>query len=183
MLASFFARLEHQDHPTGQFRPPVLKQPGCAEQHRDVGVVAARVHRPVDLGGEVQTGVLVERQRVHVAPKEDRRPGSTALDHRDHGAQRLALAGFDPDPRELVDDDLLRLGQLEADLGMPMDPPPDRDDGRLDRARGVEQIVRGVRGTGCRIGRHRARIDRLPVVRRRAARAFPGARLRSPPRR
>ena len=46
------------------------EQLGRAGEHRRVGVVPAGVHRPVRPRGEVETGVLVQRQRVHVAAQQ-----------------------------------------------------------------------------------------------------------------
>ena len=40
---------------------------------------------------------------------------------------------LEPELRQLLQDDRLRLRQVEPDLGLAMDPPPDRDDVGLDR--------------------------------------------------
>ena len=42
-----------------------------ADEHRDVRVVPARVHRAVDVAREFEAGVLGHRQRVHVGAQQD----------------------------------------------------------------------------------------------------------------
>jgi hypothetical protein len=52
------------------------------DQHRRVRVVPAGVHRAVGRRREVEPGVLVERQRVHVAAQQHGRAGLTAGEQR-----------------------------------------------------------------------------------------------------
>jgi hypothetical protein len=110
-----------------------------------VGVVAAGVHRTGDLGREPESGVLVQRQRVHVAAQQHRRARPLALDDRNDRGQRVAALTFEADRGELLEDDRLCGRQVQPDLGMAVDPPPDVDDGRQDRLRGGEEIGLGGR--------------------------------------
>ena len=135
---ALLAWLEHQDHAARQVRATLLEKAGGAKQHRNVGVVAAGVHRVADLGREVETRVLVEGQGVHVRAQEDRRARLSAADHGDDRAERLPRAVLDSELRELLDDHPLGLGQVESDLGLAMDAPADRNDVVLDRLRRVQ---------------------------------------------
>ena len=74
-------------------------------------VVAAGVHRPVDLRGEVEPCVLGERQGVHVGAEEDRRAGLGPVDQRRDGAESAAEDRLEPEPLELLDDDRLGDGR------------------------------------------------------------------------
>ncbi len=125
---ALFARLEHQQHRPRQLVDPIHEKPSRTEQHRDVRVVTAGVHRAVDLGREVEARVLVERQRVHVGSQHDRPTGPVGADERGDAGQDRADSRFEAEPPELLDDRLPRLRQMEPLLGMPVDPPPDRGD-------------------------------------------------------
>ena len=72
-VVALLAGLEHEQHPAGELAGAVGEQPGGADEHRRVGVVPAGVHRVVDARREVEPGVLVQRQGVHVAAQQDRR--------------------------------------------------------------------------------------------------------------
>ena len=112
-------------------------------------VVAAGVHRARDLGRELEAGLLLERQAVHVAAQDQGRAGPRALDDGRHGAHRP------PDPRgqahafQLVDDQRLRRGQGQADLGPPVEAPAHLED---LRQQGLGIAEQG--GKRDRIGRH-----------------------------
>ena len=88
-VVALLAGLEHEQHPPGQLVAAVGEQPRRADEHGRVGVVAAGVHRAVDPRGEVEPGVLVHRQGVHVAAQEDRRSGLGAGEHGGDAAGRL----------------------------------------------------------------------------------------------
>ena len=57
------------------------QQPGRTGEHRHVGVVPAGVHRAVAARAEVEPGVLVQRQGVHVAAQQHRRTRLAAGEH------------------------------------------------------------------------------------------------------
>jgi hypothetical protein len=80
--------LEGEGDAACQLAPPVGEDAGGAYEHGDVGVVPAGVHGVTDLRGEVQAGVLVHRQRVHVGSQQQRRTGVLALEHGDHRGRR-----------------------------------------------------------------------------------------------
>jgi hypothetical protein len=46
-----------------------------ADQHRDVRIVAAGVHHALHLGREVEAGLLMDRERIHVRAQQDGRAG------------------------------------------------------------------------------------------------------------
>ena len=158
---ALLAGLEHEEHPTRQLRPSIDEQPRRAQQHRDVGVVAAGVHRPVDLGGEVEPSVLGQRQGVHVGAEEDRRAGLGAVDQRGDGAEPAPEDRLEPEPLELLDDDRLGDRQIGPDLRVAMDPAADRHDVGQQRA-GVGEQGREV---GRKFGRHQGASMKQPGVR------------------
>jgi hypothetical protein len=97
------------------------EQPGCADQPGGVQVVTAGVH---DSSGRRErfTGFLGDRQRVHITPQEDRRcarPAAPAKDADDRTAP-LPKGDLQVGAGQRGQDRGLRLGQLQADLGTPM---------------------------------------------------------------
>ena len=72
-MVALLARLEHEQDATGDLVPALGEQGGSTGEHRRVGVVPAGVHRIVDPGGELETGVLRHREGVHVAAQQHRR--------------------------------------------------------------------------------------------------------------
>jgi hypothetical protein len=80
-VVALLAGLEGEGDPPGQLATTVVQGVGGPDEHGDVGVVAAGVHGVVHLGGEVEPGVLVERQGVHVGAQQEGRTGVLALEH------------------------------------------------------------------------------------------------------
>ena len=72
--AALLGRLEEQLDRTPQLRFPRLEQSGGAQQHGGMAVVAAGMHDPVDLAGEVQAATLLDGQGVHVGAQSDAGP-------------------------------------------------------------------------------------------------------------
>ena len=91
-VVALLARLEHQQDVALELVAPLDEQASRAQQHRDVRVVPAGVHRAIDLGREVEPGVLVQGQGVHVGPKQGRAAGPAALDRRRHRRRSRARA-------------------------------------------------------------------------------------------
>ena len=123
----FLAGLEHEAD-----RARELVALGCedarrADEHGDVRVVAARVHRPVDRARVVEAGVLGHRQRVHVGAQQDRRTGRASPQIRDHGGDGRAGVHIEAEAVERVQDESLRLRQLQPELGLGVDAPPQVD--------------------------------------------------------
>ena len=91
-------------------------------------VVAAGVHLAFRLRGEGQTGLLQDGERVHVRPQRHRRSVLLAL-QRGHdavlGDPGLHVQGQAFEGREYLLGGLLR---VEAQLGLPVDVAPERDD-------------------------------------------------------
>jgi hypothetical protein len=80
--AAFLSGLEDQDDLSrSPLRPPILyEQPGRAKGDCHVGVVAARVHYSRTPGSIRHVRFLLERKRVHIGPKTQRRPWSLGSD-------------------------------------------------------------------------------------------------------
>ena len=113
-------RLDHEHDLPGELVAALGEQPGGAEQHRHVGVVPAGVHGPGHLGGERQPGVLLHRQRVHVAAQQVGRTGAGAAQHADDGARRRPGAHLDRQIGERLEDGGLGPRQVQPDLGQPV---------------------------------------------------------------
>ena len=73
-------RLEDEPHIALQLLPVLLKELGGAQQHGNVGIVAAGVHFPRLAGGEGQSRLLLEGQRVRVCPQAHGLAGLAAVD-------------------------------------------------------------------------------------------------------
>jgi hypothetical protein len=117
-MPAFLPGLEGEEDASRQPGAPFHQESRGAQQHRDVRVVPAGVHRAVDLRHEVEPGRLLDRQRVHVGPEEDRRSGRAAVDQRSDGLS-------EPETRVRPGRGAPRrsapgVGQLETDLGPPM---------------------------------------------------------------
>ena len=143
---ALLSRLEHEpDRPRERRRvfPKTFEQQARRpEQHRDVGVVATRVHPAVDLGRKIEAGLLGQRQGVHVGAHDDRAAGPALPDRRRDARQALAELRLEAELAELGGDELLRLGQVESELGPSVDRTSDRQEIGQDRAGRGEQLRR-----------------------------------------
>jgi hypothetical protein len=172
-VVALLARLEHQQDVARELVASLDQQASGTEQHRDVRVVPAGVHRTIDLGREVEPGVLAEGQGVHVGPEQGRRAGPGAVDRR--GDRRRGT----PEPRiqsenlQRLDHDRLRLWQLQPDLRTAMEAAPHLDHVRQDRLAGGQQRCESVRGGRVghalrvlpgRVGRHGVIRPSLAVI-------------------
>jgi hypothetical protein len=107
-----------------------------AHQHRDVRVVAARVHDahllPVDLRADAraegEVDLLGDGQGVHVRAEGDDRPRAPAVQHADDAVTADARTHFDAKPAEMCSDELRRARLLERKLGVLMDVAAPGDD-------------------------------------------------------
>ena len=86
---------------------------------------------PVDLRGERQPGVLLQRQRVHVGAQQHRRAGPRAVEDRDHRADRPAAVHLQREVRELGQHGVAGAGQRQPELGMAVQRPPQGHRARL----------------------------------------------------
>ena len=98
-VVALLTGLEHEQDPSREVVPPLHEQACGPQQHGDVGVVAAGVHRAGDLGRELEAGVLAEGQAVHVGAEQDRRARARAVDDRDDRVGRLARRRSSPSAR------------------------------------------------------------------------------------
>ena len=137
-VKALLAGLEHQEDPASPRGAVIEEQPSRAHQHRHVRVVAAGVHPPVVLGGEIQPGLLGQRQAIHVGTQQDGRTGPGALDGRHDRADGDAGDGFQAEPTDGVEDEGLGPRQLQPDLRDPMQATPQRDHLGEDLTCGVE---------------------------------------------
>src|ERR1700733_12947969 len=100
-----------------------------AEQHGGVAVMAATVEAARNGRAPFQIGVLLHRQRVHIGAQPDALAAiAVALEHADHPGAAEPAMHFDAPLLELVGDDAGGADFLEADLGMGMQIPADRDE-------------------------------------------------------
>ena len=144
-MIALLAGLEHEEDPPGELIATPREEPGRAREHGDVRVVAAGVHHAVDLGGERKPGIFVHGQRVHVGAQEDGRPRPRALQRGDHRREAVALARGQPQTVERLEDGCLRARQVQAKLGVAMDPAPEID-GPLEEAFRLRQQRRQRHG-------------------------------------
>ena len=117
--------LEHEDHITAQRLPVLHQQPRGPHQHGHVQIVAAGVHRPVDLAGEGDPARLCHRQRVHVSPQQYGGPcGIRSSQDRGHRTQRLSGGDLQTEAVEFAQQRLLGPRKFQTDLRMSVQPLP-----------------------------------------------------------
>lgn len=156
-VVALLPRLEHEQHRAGELGPVCGEPLGGADQHRGVQVVAARVHRTRNRRGVVQTGLLGERQRVHICPEQHRRACRRTVENRDH--RRQGAASYDPKLQALQRGDhlALRPRQVEPHLRMPVETATKRakvtHTGPVPRAPGFD--TRAARGVSARVAPQR----------------------------
>ena len=71
-VMAFFAGLEHELHGAGQLVAPGAQHFRRADQHRNMRVMPAGVHRTAYLRAVIQTSIFVQRQRIHVTAQQNR---------------------------------------------------------------------------------------------------------------
>ena len=109
------------------------------QQHRRVAVVATRVHDAGVLGGELQTGFLLNRQRVDVGPERERLARPAGAHGRDEARLGRPLQLEPVEAAEQLEEERRRLVLLEAQLRMrvQMAAPGDRLGFQLRRHEGA----------------------------------------------
>jgi len=90
-----------------------------------VPVVAAGVHLPLGIRGEWETGLLQDRQGVHVRPEPDRGAVPPALERRHYAVLGDAGLHLEGKVRYRVEDLSGGLFGVEAELGLAMDGAPE----------------------------------------------------------
>ena len=135
-VVPLFPWLEHEGDGALQFGLPRRQHPRRAGQHRRVGIVAAGMHRPLDLRRKRQSGLFRHRQGIHIAAQQNMAPGCRTLQRRHQAGGRGPLA---PGQRQVGKGSAhLVAGArgVEAQLGLGMDGTAQRDDLIRDRAGG-----------------------------------------------
>ena len=123
---ALLAGLEHEQHPAGISSRRASSSLAAAGQHRRVGVVPAGMHPVVGGRAEFEPGVLVERQRVHVAPQQHRRPRLAAGEQGGDARRRLVQGEVERKPVERLEHHVAGRGEIVADLGVSMQPAAQR---------------------------------------------------------
>ena len=82
--------------------------------------MAAGVHAVVGGRTEVETGVLVQRQRIHVAPKQHGRPRLAAGEQRGDTRRGLVQGEVERQAVERLEHHVAGGWEVVADLGMPV---------------------------------------------------------------
>ncbi len=132
-VMTLLARLEHEHDRAGKFVTPCAERLGRADEHRGMRIVAAGVHRAVDLRRERQAGFLLHRQRVHVAAEQYRPPvaagiaAAPATQDRDEAGGRSAFADFEREASERRLHLVRGAGAVEADFGIGVDRAAEGD--------------------------------------------------------
>ncbi len=142
----FLARLEHEDDRAGQGLGPRAQCPRRADQHRGVRIMPARMHRAGVARREGQAGLLLHRQRVHVAAQQHGAAivahlSASAAQDRDEARRRRPLANLQRQSRKRRLRLLRRTGTVEPDLGV-----------GVDRAAQLDQVGQFVRARGGPVG-------------------------------
>ena len=126
---SFFARLEHEQDPAGELVAPAGEEARRRDEHRHVGVVTAGMHRAVHPRGVVEPGVLRHGEGIHVASQQRRRAVAPAVEHGDYRGRLATCRDLEAEPVDRLEYDRLGPREVEADLGMGVDLPPESDGG------------------------------------------------------
>ena len=118
-VPALLARLEHEHHVAAQVVAVLGEQASTTDEGRRVQVVAAGVHRAVGRR-EVEPGLLVDRQRVHVRAQQHGLrvvlvAGSSAQ-HRRHRGGTGPGRDLQTEAVELAEDALLGAWQVQPDL-------------------------------------------------------------------
>jgi hypothetical protein len=90
-VVALLSGLEHEDHAPRELIAAPYEQARGADQHRDVGIVAAGVHHALHLRSELEAGFLVDGEGIHVRAQQDGRTGLGALERCHHRRQSIAL--------------------------------------------------------------------------------------------
>ena len=116
----FFARLEHEHDGSGKRVALRRKEPGGADEHGNMRIMAAGVHRPLGRRGIVEPGILMQRQGIHIATQQHSAPVVRSAQDRDQACRRWPFAEFQGQARERRLDLGQRLGILQTQLGLDM---------------------------------------------------------------
>ena len=147
-MPAFLTRLEHELHRSGEPVALGAKGVGRGDQHRDMRVVAAGVHRVLDLRGKFEAGVFVHRQRVHVAAQEDGAAVGGAAQGGDEAGGGGAFGIFKRQAGECGLRLCSRERIVQPDLGLCVDGAAQADHLGQQRVGGVDPVFHGFRHYG-----------------------------------
>ena len=122
---SLLARLEHEQDGAGEPVAAGAKDPRGAGEHGRMSIMAAGVHMPGGGRGESESGVFVDRQRIHVAAQQHgaagrcARPG--AVEASDEARAGLAVADGQRQAGERRLELVSRAVAFEAEFGIGVD--------------------------------------------------------------
>ena len=150
-MVALLARLEHEQHTAGDLVPACRQDSGCRRQHRGVRVVTAGVHAAVALRREVEPGVLVERQRIHVAAQQHRRTGFAPGQQRSNARRRLVQGDVERQSVEGFEDEITGDREIIAQFGTLVERSPERHGLRLEVQCLFTQGVKGHARMVCRV--------------------------------
>ena len=119
--------LEDEADLAGQLVAPLVQRVQRREQHRRVAVVAARMHDAGVLGGELEAGLLLDRQRVDVGAQRERLPRPPGAERGDEARLRRPVELEPFHAAEQLEEERRGLVLLEAQLRVLMEVPPPRD--------------------------------------------------------
>ena len=119
--------LEDEPDLAVEFIAPLVQRVQRREQHRRVAVVAARVHDAGILGGELEAGLLLDRQRVDIRAQRQRLPRPPGTERGDEARLRRPVELEPFHAAEQLEEERRGLVLLEAQLRVLMEVPPPRD--------------------------------------------------------
>jgi hypothetical protein len=106
--------------------PASWSQCRSSSRAASVGIVAAGVHPAFDLGLELEVGILLHRQRIHVGAQQDRWPRPGPAKRRQKAGALLAARDLEIDPLQRLEHGGRGLRQVESQLGIRVDLPSQR---------------------------------------------------------
>ena len=159
-VVPLFPRLEHEQHPPAQRVFAGSEQSGRAGQHRNVRVVAARVHGPLHTGRVVQPGVLRHREGIGIGPQQHRGPRERAGEQRGD-ARGGGVAGYTEIERlQRLENAIPGDRVVDALFRPAVELPSQVDGGREEVVGFLDQRVQCVIGHDRMVGLHRGQCRR-----------------------
>jgi hypothetical protein len=120
-MMPFLTRLEHELDGACELVLPCAQHLGSTHQHRDMRIVPAGMHRACRFGSVIETGILVQRQRIHIAAEKHGAAVAGAFEGGDQAGGRGTLAELQRKPSERRLDLGERLRILQPKLRLAVD--------------------------------------------------------------
>ena len=120
-VMAFFTRLEHEHDRARKTVSLRREHPRGADQHRDMRVMPAGMHRAFSGRGIIEPGFLIERQRIHIPAQQHRAAIVRSAQDRDQPGGRGPLAQFERQAIERRLDLGERLGVVKPEFRLDMD--------------------------------------------------------------